>query len=270
MPTDPARVRRTDPGDPDKCPVWQFHQVYSDTVTKEWVVKGCKSAGIGCLECKQPVIDAILKEQEPMRERAQQYLDDPSLVRAIVADGCDVARKHAQDTMRDIAEPASASPVLSAQPSGWVGRFAGLMPAGLVLDLACGSGRHVPLITGLGHPLLAVDRDLAALAIIQAAGHAALQTLQFDLESEQAAQHPDWPFAPARFAGIVVTNYLHRPLFDAMLASLAPGGVLIAETFADGNGLFGKPSNPAFLLQPGELLALAQRASDLRVLAFED
>ena len=169
-----------------------------------------------------------------------------------------------------IAEPASASPVLSAQPSGWVGRFAGLMPAGLVLDLACGSGRHVPLITGLGHPVLAVDRDLAALASIQAAGHAALQTLQFDLENEQAAQHPDWPFAPARFAGIVVTNYLHRPLFDAMLASLAPGGVLIAETFADGNGLFGKPSNPAFLLQPGELLALAQRASDLRVLAFED
>ena len=169
-----------------------------------------------------------------------------------------------------IAEPGSASPVLSAQPSGWVGRFAGLMPAGLVLDLACGSGRHVPLITGLGHPVLAVDRDLAALASIQAAGHATLQTLQFDLESEQAAQHPDWPFAPARFAGIVVTNYLHRPLFDVMLASLAPGGVLIAETFADGNGLFGKPSNPAFLLQPGELLALAQRASDLRVLAFED
>jgi SAM-dependent methyltransferase len=169
-----------------------------------------------------------------------------------------------------IAKPASASPVLSAEPSGWVGRFAGLMPAGLVLDLACGSGRHVPLIIGLGHPVLAVDRDLAALAIIQAAGHAALQTLQFDLESEQAAQHPDWPFAPARFAGIVVTNYLHRPLFDAMLASLAPGGVLIAETFADGNGLFGKPSNPAFLLQPGELLTLAQRASDLRVLAFED
>ena len=109
MPTDPARVRRTDPGDPDKCPVWQFHQVYSDTVTKEWVVKGCKSAGIGCLECKQLVIDAILKEQEPMRERAQQYLDDPSLVRAIVADGCDVARKHAQDTMRDVREEMGLS-----------------------------------------------------------------------------------------------------------------------------------------------------------------
>ena len=109
MPTDPARVRRTDPGDPDKCPVWQFHQVYSDTVTKEGVIKGCKSAGIGCLECKQPVIDAILKEQEPMRERAQQYLDDPSLVRAIVADGCDVARKHAQDTMRDVREEMGLS-----------------------------------------------------------------------------------------------------------------------------------------------------------------
>jgi len=104
MPTDPARVRRTDPGDPDKCPVWQFHQVYSDVSTKEWVVKGCKSAGIGCLECKQPVIDAILKEQEPMRERAQQYLDDPALVRAIVADGCDKARALAQETMRDVRE----------------------------------------------------------------------------------------------------------------------------------------------------------------------
>lgn len=109
MPTDPARVRRTDPGDPEKCPVWQFHRVYSDDATKEWVVKGCKSAGIGCLECKQPVIDAILAEQEPMRERAQQYLDDPSLVRAIVADGCDKARKLAQETMRDVREAMGLS-----------------------------------------------------------------------------------------------------------------------------------------------------------------
>jgi tryptophanyl-tRNA synthetase len=104
MPTDPARVRRNDPGDPEKCPVWQLHQVYSNQDTKDWVMKGCRSAGIGCLECKQPVIDAILKEQEPMRERAQQYLDDPSLVRAIVADGCDNARKMAQETMRDVRE----------------------------------------------------------------------------------------------------------------------------------------------------------------------
>jgi tryptophanyl-tRNA synthetase len=102
MPTDPARVRRTDPGDPEKCPVFQLHKVYSDEPTKQWSASGCRSAGIGCLDCKQPVIDAILKEQEPMRERAQQYLDDPSLVRAIVADGCDKARQLAQETMRDI------------------------------------------------------------------------------------------------------------------------------------------------------------------------
>ncbi|MHA6847324.1 tryptophan--tRNA ligase [Ralstonia syzygii] len=104
MPTDPARVRRTDPGDPDKCPVWQLHQVYSDADTKEWVKKGCRSAGIGCLECKQPVIDGILREQQPMLERAQKYMDDPSLLRAIIADGCDNARKVTQETMREVRE----------------------------------------------------------------------------------------------------------------------------------------------------------------------
>lgn len=109
MPTDPARVRRTDPGDPEKCPVWQLHKVYTDQATHAWVVQGCKSAGIGCLECKQPVIDAILKEQEPMHERAQQYLDDPTLVRAIVADGVDKARELAQETMRDVREAMGLS-----------------------------------------------------------------------------------------------------------------------------------------------------------------
>ncbi|HZX29178.1 MAG TPA: tryptophan--tRNA ligase [Telluria sp.] len=104
MPTDPARVRRTDPGEPTRCPVWQLHEVYSNPDTKDWVMTGCRSAGIGCIECKQPVIDAVLAEQEPMRERAQQYLDDPSLVRAIVADGCETARKLAQETMRDVRE----------------------------------------------------------------------------------------------------------------------------------------------------------------------
>ncbi len=104
MPTDPQRVRRSDAGDPDKCPVWQFHMVYSPPQVQEWAAKGCRSAGIGCLECKQPVIDAILQEQQPMLERAQPYLDDPSLVRAIVADGCEKARKLAQDTMRDVRE----------------------------------------------------------------------------------------------------------------------------------------------------------------------
>ena len=109
MPTDPARVRRTDPGDPEKCPVWQLHKVYSDDTTRDWVQKGCRSAGIGCLECKQPVVEGVLKEQEPMRERAQKYLDDPSLVRAIVADGCDKARRLAQETMRDVREAMGLS-----------------------------------------------------------------------------------------------------------------------------------------------------------------
>ncbi|AST26765.1 tryptophan--tRNA ligase [Ralstonia pseudosolanacearum] len=104
MPTDPARVRRTDPGDPGKCPVWQLHQVYSDADTREWVQKGCRSAGIGCLECKQPVIDGILREQQPMLERAQKYMDDPSLLRAIIADGCDTAHKVTQETMREVRE----------------------------------------------------------------------------------------------------------------------------------------------------------------------
>jgi tryptophanyl-tRNA synthetase len=104
MPTDPARIRKTDVGDPARCPVWQLHQVYTSEETRAWAEKGCKSAGIGCIECKQPVIDAILKEQQPMMERAQTYLDDPSLLRAIIADGCDKARKTAQETMRDVRE----------------------------------------------------------------------------------------------------------------------------------------------------------------------
>ena len=104
MPTDPARVRRTDPGDPKNCPVWQLHLVYSDASTQAWADRGCKSAGIGCLECKQPVIDKVIQEQDQFRERAQPYLDDPQLVRSIMADGCDRARKLAQETMRDVRE----------------------------------------------------------------------------------------------------------------------------------------------------------------------
>ncbi len=104
MPTDPARVKRTDKGDPDRCPVWQFHLVYSNDETRSWAERGCKSAGIGCLDCKQPIIDAVLAEQAPMRERAQQYLDDPTLVRNIVADGCEKARKLARETMREVRD----------------------------------------------------------------------------------------------------------------------------------------------------------------------
>ncbi|HET7549259.1 MAG TPA: tryptophan--tRNA ligase [Usitatibacter sp.] len=104
MQTDPARVRRTDPGNPEKCPVWNLHLVYSDTNTRDWVWQGCTTAGIGCLECKQPVIDAINAELKPIRERAAQYEEDPMLVRNIIQDGCDKASDLAGDTMRDVRE----------------------------------------------------------------------------------------------------------------------------------------------------------------------
>ena len=104
MPTDPARVRRTDVGDPSKCPVWQLHEIYSTESTKEWAYKGCTTAGIGCLDCKQPVIEGVLDELAPMRERAQRYLEDRTLVRNIIADGCEKARKLAQETMRDVRD----------------------------------------------------------------------------------------------------------------------------------------------------------------------
>jgi tryptophanyl-tRNA synthetase len=104
MQTDPARVRRSDKGNPERCPVWGLHQIYSDQARRDWVWNGCTTAGIGCLDCKQPVIDAIIAEQAPIRERAQRYLDDPQLVRNIVADGCERARKLAEETMRDVRD----------------------------------------------------------------------------------------------------------------------------------------------------------------------
>ncbi len=104
MPTDPARVRRTDPGNPDHCPVWQLHQVYSGEDTRNWVQQGCRSASIGCIECKQPVVDAVLAEQRPMRERAQLFLEDPALVRSIISEGSDKARRLAAETMREVRE----------------------------------------------------------------------------------------------------------------------------------------------------------------------
>ncbi|MEK6244554.1 MAG: tryptophan--tRNA ligase [Pseudomonadota bacterium] len=109
MPTDPARVKRSDPGTPEKCPVWSMHLVYSDEEKKQWVRKGCTTAGIGCLECKQPVIDSVLAELAPIRERAQAYLDDPTLVKNILADGCGKARTLATETMRDVREAMGLS-----------------------------------------------------------------------------------------------------------------------------------------------------------------
>jgi SAM-dependent methyltransferase len=152
------------------------------------------------------------------------------------------------------------------QPSAWVARFASLVPPGEVLDLACGGGRHARLLASLGHQVLAVDCDAEALT--RAKG-ASISTLQVDLEGANG-QVPLWPFEAGRFAGIVVTNYLHRPLMENLMGSLAPGGVLLYETFASGNERYGKPSNPDFLLHPGELIDVVRGTAGVRIIAYED
>lgn len=107
MPTDTNRVRRTDPGDPKRCPVWQLHEVYSDDETKAWVTEGCTTAGIGCVDCKQPVIDAVIAETRPIRERAKDYTEDPSAVQAIIDEGCEAARDVARDTLDEVRKVMS-------------------------------------------------------------------------------------------------------------------------------------------------------------------
>lgn len=146
-------------------------------------------------------------------------------------------------------------------PSAWVVRFAPQIRAGgSVLDLACGSGRHARYLADLGHRVLAVDIDAASVQSM--AGCSGIEARIADLEGGP------WPFAGRRFDGIVVTRYLHRPLLAPLLEAVAPGGVLIYETFAAGNERYGRPRNPEFLLQPGELLEWAR--GHLRVIAFED
>jgi SAM-dependent methyltransferase len=146
-------------------------------------------------------------------------------------------------------------------PSSWIARHAHLVPkAGPVLDLAAGGGRHTRYFKGLGYPVVAVDRDVSGLADL--AGDAQIGVIEADLEGGAP-----WPLGEKRFAGIVVTNYLHRPLLPKIAAALRPGGVLLYETFGVGNERFGKPSNPDFLLKPGELLDFAA-AERLVVLAY--
>lgn len=145
--------------------------------------------------------------------------------------------------------------------SPWVRLHMDRIPRnGRVLDLACGSGRHSRLLAEAGYAVLAVDRNAEAMAGLL--GVDGISTGQYDLEGE------NWPLTGMLFSGIVVTNYLWRPRFDDLLALLAPGGVLIYQTFMRGNEAYGKPSNPAFLLQPGEL-SQRVKAAGLRELAFE-
>ena len=147
-------------------------------------------------------------------------------------------------------------------PSPWVVRFASHVPAGgPVLDVACGAGRHTRFFLGRKHPVVAVDRDVTGVADLR--GDPRAEIVECDLE----AGGP-WPFDAARFAGVVVTNYLHRPVLPDLVAAVAPGGVLIYETFAAGHERFGRPSCPDFLLRPGELLETVR--GTLRIVAYED
>jgi len=159
-----------------------------------------------------------------------------------------------------MTEAARASHDELTAPSAWVLRWAGRIPAGgRVLDIACGNGRHARFLALRGHPVEAVDRDPAKVTLL--AGIPGIHPRTADLESGP------WPYADRRFAGVVVVNYLYRPLFPRLLDALDPGGVLIYETFAAGNERYGRPSNPAFLLEPGELLEVVR--GRLRVIAYE-
>lgn len=146
-------------------------------------------------------------------------------------------------------------------PSAWVLRWAPLVPqGGPVLDVACGGGRHARYFAGRGHTVDAVDRDAAALSGLE--GIAGVRPLCADIENGP------WPYAGRTYAAVVVANYLHRPLLSVLVAAVAPGGVLLYETFAAGNERYGRPGNPAFLLQPGELLEAVR--GRLRVVGYED
>lgn len=150
----------------------------------------------------------------------------------------------------------------SREPSPWVTRFAPMVPAGgTVLDVACGTGRHARMFRKRGHPVVALDRDV--VTVTDMASDPEVEIVARDLENGRP-----WPLEGRSFAGVVVVNYLHRPLFPALVRSVAPGGVLIYETFAAGNERFGRPSNPDFLLHHEELLIAVR--PELRVIAFED
>lgn len=155
----------------------------------------------------------------------------------------------------------------SEHNSAWVMRFITLAPSGVALDLACGSGRHTQLLLSAGYEVIALDKSDHSFDLLKGQG---AQTMQFDLE--MAADLFRWPFLPKSFSAIVVTNYLHRPLFPYILNSLADDGILIYETFSVGNESFGRPSNPAFLLFPGELIMHMQSnpCVKMQIIAYEE
>lgn len=156
----------------------------------------------------------------------------------------------------------SDPPVALQEPAPWIARFAPMVPAGgTVLDVACGAGRHARMFRDRGHPVVALDRDVVKVSDM--AGDPEVEIVARDLENGRP-----WPLEGRTFAGVVVVNYLHRPLFPALVRSVAPGGVLIYETFAVGNERFGRPSNPDFLLHREELLIAVR--PELQVIAFED
>ena len=162
--------------------------------------------------------------------------------------------------MNSAADAVELDMSCTAEPSAWVRRFAPLIaPGGRVLDLACGNGRHARFLAAAGHPVEAVDRDAVRLATL--ADVPGIETRCADLEGGP------WPYAAGQFAGIVVTNYLWRPLMPALMAALGKGGVLIYETFMIGNERLGKPSNPAFLLRKDELRFIVREHLD--IVAFE-
>jgi SAM-dependent methyltransferase len=168
----------------------------------------------------------------------------------------------ASDSQREARPPTAGAHAHGlSEPSKWLVRWSDSIPAGgRVLDLAAGRGRHASWLAARGHTVDAVDRDAEALAALS--GIPAVHTLCADLEKAP------WPYPQRRYAGVIVTNYLHRPLFPELLAALGPAGVLVYETFAVGNERFGRPSNPDFLLRPGELLEVVR--GRLRVIAYED
>lgn len=162
--------------------------------------------------------------------------------------------------------PDPQQPSGAPLPSDWITRFAGLVkPGGSVLDLAAGSGRHTRYFLGLGHPVVAVDRDASRLAELAAGTHRAEITPEV-IEADLETGAP-WPLAGRRFDAVIVTNYLFRPLFANLRDALAPGGVLLYETFGIGNEAYGRPRNPEHLLRPGELLEMAR--GTLTVIAYE-